>query len=177
MNSEEGGVSLLRRRPRREASGVLPRIPCIGLTFFPPSLPLRPPSSVLLSFLSRHWTENVLVCGPRKPRKRGRPTAIRRGKGRCRKRRGKRREGGREEGGNVGKDGGGRGDNNKSEVKIPPSSRSTTRSSLSVQFRWLRRRRRRRPKCETEALSDISDCNCSRGGRREGGNTPHYRKY
>ena len=98
MNSEEGGVSLLRRRPRREASGVLPRIPCFGLTFFPPSLPLRPPSSVLLSFLSRHWTENVLVCGPRKPRKRGRPTAIRRGKGRCRKRRGKRREGGREEG-------------------------------------------------------------------------------
>ena len=48
MNSEEGGVSLLRRRPRREASGVLPRIPCIGLTFFPPPLSLsvlRPPSS------------------------------------------------------------------------------------------------------------------------------------
>ena len=62
----------------RGANGVPPRILSIGLTFLPLSV-LRPP---LLSFLSRHWTENVLVCGLRKPRKRGRSPAFRRGKGR-----------------------------------------------------------------------------------------------
>ena len=61
---------------------MLPRLPFLS----PSPVLLRP----LLSFLSRHWTENVLVCGPRKPRKRGRSPAIRRGKGRWRTKEGRR---------------------------------------------------------------------------------------
>ena len=140
------------RRRRR------PRILCIGLTFFPLSLPSVPP------LLSRHWTENVLVCGPRKPRKRGRSPAIQRGKGRW-----GRREGDLERtptrhaaAAMMRKDGEeGRGDNAKVESNCDESSLACGRQGGNVVLpgpvcRLLR------PKCETEALSDILDCNCRR---------------
>ena len=115
---------------------------------FPP--PLRPPSSVPLSSLSFHAIGQKTSSSVASASLESEAARRRFGEGKA--------DGGEgREGGGMGKFRGG----GERQQKSKFLARQRGEQGDVVLVRW-RRRRARRPKCETEALSDILDCNCRR---------------
>ena len=147
----------------RGANGVPPRILCIGLTFLPS------PSCVPLSSLSFHAIGQKTSSSAASASLESEAARRRFGEGKA--------DGGEGEGGREAA-----WENSEEETEEEGEQQQKSkflarqrgeRGDVVVLVRW----QRRRPKCETEALSDILDCNCRRRRVERGRNTPHYRKY